>query len=127
MRELAQRSRAPRSGISGMAELPCGQMSALSGKQTSAWYAVGHAGECSQMIVSLVAFALVVAPLPSHASTPEAAATSFLDAFKSMDEDRFENFFAPDVTMFFPDGPFPTGVSKDGVRCCLPFTASSSW
>ena len=79
------------------------------------------------MIVSLVAFALVVAPLPSHASTPEAAATSFLDAFKSMDEDRFENLFAPDVTMFFPDGPFPTGVLKDGVRCCLPFTASSSW
>ncbi len=26
-----------------------------------------------------------------------------------MDEVRFDQFFAPDVTMFFPDGPFPDG------------------
>ena len=61
------------------------------------------------MIVSLVALALAATPLPESASTPEAAAASFLDAFKSMDEARFNMFFAPDVTMFFPDGPFPHG------------------
>ena len=61
------------------------------------------------MIASLIALALVAAPLPNHESTPEAAAASFLEAFKSMDEVRFDTFFAPDVTMFFPDGPFPNG------------------
>jgi len=61
------------------------------------------------MMASLVALALVAAPLPGQASTPEAAAASFLDAFKSMDEERFDTFFAPEVTMFFPDGPFPKG------------------
>jgi ketosteroid isomerase-like protein len=54
----------------------------------------------------LLALALGTAPLPSL-TTPEAAATEFLDAFKSMDQARFDQFFAPDVTMFFPDGPFP--------------------
>jgi ketosteroid isomerase-like protein len=61
------------------------------------------------MMASLVALALAAAPLPESTSTPEAAAASFLDAFKSMDEARFKMFFAPDVTMFFPDGPFPHG------------------
>ena len=59
------------------------------------------------MAVSLLlALALASAPLP-HLSTPDAAAVEFLDAFKSMDQERFDQFFAPDVTMFFPDGPFP--------------------
>jgi len=53
----------------------------------------------------LLALALAAAPLPP--STPDGAAIAFLDAFKSMDEARFDQFFAPDVTMFFPDGPFP--------------------
>ena len=61
------------------------------------------------MIMSLIVLGLVAAPLPVRASTPEAAAATFLDAFKSMDEPRFNMFFAPDVTMFFPDGPFPDG------------------
>ena len=58
------------------------------------------------MAVSLLlALALAAAPLPPP--TPDRTATAFLDAFKSMDEARFDQFFAPDVTMFFPDGPFP--------------------
>jgi ketosteroid isomerase-like protein len=58
------------------------------------------------MAVSLLlALALAAAPLPPP--TPDGAAIAFLDAFKSMDEARFDQFFAPDVTMFFPDGPFP--------------------
>lgn len=55
------------------------------------------------------AVALIVAPAFAQASTPEAAAASFIDAFKSMDEARFDRFFAPDVSMFFPDGRFPQG------------------
>jgi ketosteroid isomerase-like protein len=54
----------------------------------------------------LLALALAAAPL-SQAMAPEAAAKEFLDAFKSMDQARFDQFFATDVTMFFPDGPFP--------------------
>jgi ketosteroid isomerase-like protein len=61
------------------------------------------------MIAALVALAVGIAPLPQHASTPEAAAASFLDAFRRMDQAQFDEFFAPDVTMFFPDGPFPEG------------------
>ncbi len=60
------------------------------------------------MLASLMAIALVAEPLPQREQTPEAAAASFLDAFKSMDQTRFDQFFASDVTMFFPDGPFPT-------------------
>ena len=59
------------------------------------------------MAVSLLlALALAAGPLP-NLSAPNAAAAEFLDAFKSMDQARFDPFFAPDVTMFFPDGPFP--------------------
>lgn len=55
------------------------------------------------------AIALVAAPVSAQASTPEATAASFLDAFKNMDEARFDGFFAPEVSMFFPDGRFPQG------------------
>ena len=59
------------------------------------------------MVVSLLlALALAAAPLQQPA-TPDAATIEFLDAFKSMDQARFDQFFVPDVTMFFPDGPFP--------------------
>lgn len=59
------------------------------------------------MLVSVfVSLTLGTAPLP-NITTPEAAAVEFLQAFKSMDQSRFDQFFAPDVTMFFPDGPFP--------------------
>jgi ketosteroid isomerase-like protein len=54
----------------------------------------------------LLALALATSP-PSPPTSPEAAATEFLDAFKSMDQARFDQFFSIDVTMFFPDGPFP--------------------
>jgi len=59
------------------------------------------------MLASLVALALIGAPLPQPTSTPEATAAAFLDAFKAMDERRFDTFFDPEVTMFFPTGPFP--------------------
>lgn len=54
----------------------------------------------------LLALALAAVPLPNK-STPDGAAVEFLDAFSSMDQARFDRFFAPEVTMFFPDGPFP--------------------
>ena len=55
----------------------------------------------------VLAVVLACAPASAQDSTPDAAAASFLDAFKSMDETRFDTFFAPDVTMFFPDIRFP--------------------
>lgn len=54
-------------------------------------------------------FAILLAGTPVPMSTPEGAAAEFVDAFKAMDEKRFDRCFAPDVTMFFPDGRFPTG------------------
>ena len=39
--------------------------------------------------------------------TAEQAANAFMDAFNSLDSERFDSFFAEDVTMFFPKGPFP--------------------
>jgi ketosteroid isomerase-like protein len=55
----------------------------------------------------LVAIALVSAPASGQASTPDAAAASFLEAFNKMDEARFDKFFAPEASMFFPDSRFP--------------------
>ena len=37
----------------------------------------------------------------------EAAASAFLAAFNALDKRAFDAHFADDVTMFFPDGPFP--------------------
>lgn len=34
-------------------------------------------------------------------------ATAFMEAFNGLDQSKFDAFFAPDATMFFPDGPFP--------------------
>jgi len=56
---------------------------------------------------TLISIALLAAPV-AQSATPHATASAFLDAFKAMDATRFDRFFAPDVTMFFPDGPFPT-------------------
>ncbi len=53
----------------------------------------------------LVALSLAAAPVPSPSA--EAAASAFLESFKMMDERSFDSFFDPQVTMFFPDGPFP--------------------
>ena len=57
-------------------------------------------------VATLLAVALLATPA-TEPTTPEAAASSFVEAFKAMDEARFDSFFAPNVTMFFPDGPFP--------------------
>jgi ketosteroid isomerase-like protein len=65
----------------------------------------------------LLAVALVFAPALAEASTPDTAVAAFLDAFRSMDEARFDTFFAPEVSMFFPDSRFPQGRvdGKDAV------------
>ena len=57
-------------------------------------------------LAALTCLALLAAPLPEPTS-PEAAASAFVEAFKAMDKARFDAFFASDVTMFFPEGPFP--------------------
>jgi ketosteroid isomerase-like protein len=57
------------------------------------------------MIVPTIAVAAIAM---AQVAEPGAAASAFLDAFRQMDEARFDPFFAPDVTMFFPDGAFPT-------------------
>ena len=54
----------------------------------------------------LAALALASTPV-APPSGPEAAAAAFVEVFRAMDEARFDAFFAPEVTMFFPDGPFP--------------------
>ena len=61
------------------------------------------------MLAPLVALALFAASSQQIENTPETAAATFLDAFKKMDESRFDSFFDPQATMFFPDGPFPNG------------------
>jgi ketosteroid isomerase-like protein len=58
--------------------------------------------------------ALLAATVPASAKPPAASAqkvvTEFLDAFNALDVPRFDRFFAPDVTMFFPQAPiFPAG------------------
>lgn len=63
---------------------------------------------------SLCLAAAGCAPLPPAAEpvaaiSPAETATAFLDAFNALDEERFDSFFADDVTMFFPAGPFPSG------------------
>ena len=61
--------------------------------------------------------AVFLAVTPLAPATPESTAASFLESFKAMDEARFDDFFAADATMFFPDGPFPTGrvEGKDAI------------
>ena len=47
-------------------------------------------------------------PLPAIQAPAETAA-AFLEAFNALDPARFDAFFADEVTMFFPEGPFPKG------------------
>ena len=49
------------------------------------------------------------ATIPEPVDRPGAsdAAHAFLAAFNSLDRTAFDAHFAHDVTMFFPDGPFP--------------------
>ena len=44
---------------------------------------------------------------PATNGTAEQVTLAFLDAFNSLDAERFDSFFAEDATMFFPSGPFP--------------------
>lgn len=57
--------------------------------------------------VTVLATACTTAADLQPTASPEQAAHAFLDAFDSLDAGRFEAFFAEDVTMFFPGGPFP--------------------
>jgi ketosteroid isomerase-like protein len=65
--------------------------------------------------IASVAMVACVVPPAAAADTPPAGAaqgadqavTAFLEAFDSVDTDRFNAFFADDATMFFPSGPFP--------------------
>jgi hypothetical protein len=43
------------------------------------------------------------------AAGPAETTTKLIDALNALDPARFDRFFAPDVTMFFPQGPFAAG------------------
>ena len=65
-------------------------------------------------IIALAAAASAVSPAvamqsqpAATAQTPDQAVTAFLEAFDTLDSERFSAFFADDATMFFPNGPFP--------------------
>ena len=65
-------------------------------------------------IITLAALTCAVSPAaaqqPPAAATAQSAdqaVTAFLEAFDTLDADRFNAFFADDATMFFPSGPFP--------------------
>ena len=60
---------------------------------------------------SLTASACVTASDATPAAvgqSPRQVADSFLESFNALDSASFDRFFADDVTMFFPGGPFPT-------------------
>lgn len=57
---------------------------------------------------AVFALLLVTTPVPQPV-TAELTASAFVEAFRAMDEVKFDRFFASDVTMFFPDGGFPKG------------------
>lgn len=65
------------------------------------------------LIASLTGCTLAApAPEPvaaAPAASPAQAAEAFLEAFNALDPARFDAFFADEVTMFFPAGPFPPG------------------
>lgn len=55
--------------------------------------------------ICCVSMAAPARALPGESA--EQAAYAFMEAFASLDSVRFNAFFAEDVTMFFPSGPFP--------------------
>jgi ketosteroid isomerase-like protein len=55
----------------------------------------------------LIASACTTTARPVPTQSAEQATRAFLEAFNSLDRARFDSFFAEDVTMFFPNGPFP--------------------
>lgn len=58
--------------------------------------------------LALLALTAVISPAAQQPGL-ETSAAAFLDAFRAMDESRFDGNFAPDVSMYFPDGRFPQG------------------
>jgi ketosteroid isomerase-like protein len=54
-----------------------------------------------------LALLLLAAPVRASDAHPELAVAAFLDAFRAMEPARFDSFFAPDATVFFPDERFP--------------------
>ena len=77
-----------------------------------------------RFIAAPVCAALVVSaqPVATPSDSPlakdsaEQTAIAFVEAFNALDPARFDAFFADDVTMFFPSGPFPSarvGGKKD--------------
>lgn len=59
------------------------------------------------LVSGLMTSACTTIARPVTTESAEQATRSFLDAFNSLDPARFDSFFADDVTMFFPSGPFP--------------------
>jgi ketosteroid isomerase-like protein len=56
---------------------------------------------------SLMCSACTTLSRPVPAQSAEQATRAFLEAFNSLDSAQFDSFFAEDVTLFFPSGPFP--------------------
>lgn len=59
------------------------------------------------LIAGLAASACTTMARPVPNQSAEQATHAFLEAFNSLDLARFDPFFAEDVTMFYPSGPFP--------------------
>ena len=60
-------------------------------------------------VALMMSLALIAAvPMPQSA-TSDSTASAFNDALEAIGDARFDTFFARDVTVFFPDEPFPNG------------------
>ena len=62
---------------------------------------------CAALVVSAQTLATPSAPAAADESA-EQTAIAFVEAFNALDVAWFDAFFADDVTMFFPPGPFPS-------------------
>jgi ketosteroid isomerase-like protein len=62
---------------------------------------------CAALVVSAQTVATPSAP-PAAKDSAAQTSIAFVEAFNALDPARFDAFFADDVTMFFPPGPFPS-------------------
>ena len=62
---------------------------------------------CAAVVVSAQT-AATPSGSPLEKDSAEQTAIAFVEAFNALDPARFDAFFAEDVTMFFPSGPFPS-------------------
>ena len=67
---------------------------------------------CATLVVSAQTLPTPSTP-PAANDSAEQTALAFLEAFNALDPARFDAFFADDVTLFFPSGPF-TPARVDG-------------